>query len=151
MELDQVEQGAPMPPDDAPRSRTSKKRRRLLDDGRVLGVYEAHSGLIHYPRDTQPTTARWESISSMPPEFASPELNPKGKDPTKMCGGTGVGVGAWGIAVVRTVLELGEEGAKKEKEMLEIVRLAEEEERKEQERLREFEPDEGRVIVTEVG
>jgi len=151
VELDQVEQGAPMPPDDAPRSRTSKKRRRLLDDGRVLGVYEAHSGLIHYPRDTQPTTARWESISSMPPEFASPELNPKGKDPTKMCGGTGVGVGAWGIAVVRTVLELGEEGAKKEKEMLEIVRLAEEEERKEQERLREFEPDEGRVIVTEVG
>lgn len=86
----------------------------------------------------------------MPQEFSSTELNPDGKDPTKIRGGTRVGVGAWGIAVVRTVLEFGDEGTKKEKEMLELVRLAEEEERKEQERLREFEPDEGRVMITEV-
>jgi hypothetical protein len=103
------------------------------------------------PHDTQPSTARWESIPSIPQEFTSLEINPDGKDPTKMRGGTRVGVGGWGIAVVRTVLEFGDEGAKKERDMLKLVRLAEEEERKVQERIREFEPDEGRVIVTEVG
>lgn len=43
MELDQIEQSAPV----ATEKRTSKKRRRVLDDGQVLGVYEAHSGSIH--------------------------------------------------------------------------------------------------------
>jgi hypothetical protein len=86
----------------------------------------------------------------MPQEFSSREINPGGKDPTKMRGGTKVGVGAWGVAVIRTVMEPGDEGEKREKEMLELVRQAEEEER-----LREsaaaLETDEIRVTVTEVG
>ena len=87
----------------------------------------------------------------MPQEFASPEINPEGKDPTKILGGTKVGVGAWGVAVIRTVMEPGEDGLKKEQEMLALVKQAEEEERREQERLRQMEPDGERVIVTEVG
>ena len=102
------------------------------------------------PHDTQPTSARWESIPEMPREFESPEINPDGKDPTEILGGTKVGVGAWGIAVIRTVMERSTKGVLKEKEMLKLVREAEEEERRRLERRRELEP-EGRVIVTEVG
>ena len=68
-----------------------------------------------------------------------------------MLGGTKVGVGAWGIAVIRTVMESNYDEKEKEKEMLELVRQAEEEDRIERQRLQEIVPDDDRVVVTEVG
>ncbi|KAF8556594.1 hypothetical protein OG21DRAFT_1408764 [Imleria badia] len=54
-----------------------------------LGVYEPHTGLVHYRADTQPTRCRWDQIA-----------------PRRVLGGTKVGNGAWALAWVDTCLEL---------------------------------------------
>ncbi|KDQ13820.1 hypothetical protein BOTBODRAFT_361613 [Botryobasidium botryosum FD-172 SS1] len=64
------------------------------EDPRPWGVYEPHTGLIHYRMDTQPTRSRLERV-----ERAESNKRP-------VLGGTAVGSGAWGIAFVDTVMEL---------------------------------------------
>jgi len=70
------------------------KRRKLrnIEDELPLGVYEAHSGVVHYRADTQATRSHWEI---MPDSLQ-----------TRVLGGTKSGNGAWALAWVDTVLEL---------------------------------------------
>ncbi|KAF8128714.1 chromatin remodelling complex Rsc7/Swp82 subunit-domain-containing protein [Boletus edulis] len=65
-------------------------QKRKVDVGELpFGVYEPHTGLVHYPADTQPTKSRWEQIA-----------------PRRILGGTKVGNGAWALAWVDTCLKL---------------------------------------------
>jgi len=94
---------------------TGKNRQAGTQGGGAIGVYEPHTNLIlcestlflcssitfylnrdHGPdrADTQPTRARWESLSS-------PER--------RVLGGTKAGNGAWGLAWVDTVMQLPDE------------------------------------------
>jgi len=94
---------------------TGKNRQPGTQGGGAIGVYEPHTNLIlcestlflcssitfylnrdHGPdrADTQPTRARWESLSS-------PER--------RVLGGTKAGNGAWGLAWVDTVMQLPDE------------------------------------------
>ncbi|KAJ7216663.1 chromatin remodelling complex Rsc7/Swp82 subunit-domain-containing protein [Mycena pura] len=59
---------------------------------RPLGVYEAHSGIVQYRADTQPTRSRMEQ---MPDSQAKTIL-----------GGTKVGNGAWAVAWLDTIMEM---------------------------------------------
>jgi len=71
-----------------------KRRKKMSnpEDELPLGVYEAHSAIMHYRADTQPTTSRWEVMAdSLQRRFL---------------GGTKSGNGAWALAWVDTVLEL---------------------------------------------
>ncbi|KAJ7337374.1 chromatin remodelling complex Rsc7/Swp82 subunit-domain-containing protein [Mycena albidolilacea] len=58
-----------------------------------LGVYEAHSGVVQYRADTQPTQSRMEPLP-----------DPDGKK--SVLGGTKVGNGAWAVAWVDTIMEV---------------------------------------------
>ncbi|KAJ7792677.1 chromatin remodelling complex Rsc7/Swp82 subunit-domain-containing protein [Mycena olivaceomarginata] len=58
-----------------------------------LGVYEAHSGVVQYRADTQPTQSRMEPLP-----------DPDGK--RSVLGGTKVGNGAWAVAWVDTIMEV---------------------------------------------
>ena|ERR1700761_2667278 len=82
------------------------------------------------PKDSQPTAARWVSVDEPPPELLPPTTSPVSSEaegeessatahkssssidapplPTRLLHGTRVGVGAWGLAVVRTVMEIDE-------------------------------------------
>ncbi|KAF8502414.1 chromatin remodelling complex Rsc7/Swp82 subunit-domain-containing protein [Hysterangium stoloniferum] len=69
------------------------KKRRRTEHPLPLGVYEPHSGIVHYRVDTQPTQGHWQ-----------PVLTAAGR-PREVLGGTRVGAGAWGLAWVDTVME----------------------------------------------
>ncbi|KAJ7164887.1 chromatin remodelling complex Rsc7/Swp82 subunit-domain-containing protein [Mycena filopes] len=71
---------------------SSKKPKDATDD-LPLGVYEAHSGIIQYRADTQPTRSRLEHL---------PDDDVK----RAVLGGTKVGNGAWGVAWVDTIMEV---------------------------------------------
>ncbi|KAJ7291250.1 chromatin remodelling complex Rsc7/Swp82 subunit-domain-containing protein [Mycena rebaudengoi] len=57
------------------------------------GVYEAHSGVVQYRADTQPTRSRMEPL-------------PDSEVKKAVLGGTKVGNGAWAVAWVDTVMEV---------------------------------------------
>lgn len=59
-----------------------------------LGIYEPHSGLIHFRDDTQPTRCRWRTV-------------PDPERKRHVLGGTKVGNGAWGLAWIDTLMEYG--------------------------------------------
>ncbi|KAF8579967.1 hypothetical protein K439DRAFT_1358324 [Ramaria rubella] len=67
-------------------------KRRKLNDVLPLGMYEPHSGIVHYRVDTQPTRSRWEPVLS------------DGKM-REVLGGSRVGAAAWGVAWVDTMIE----------------------------------------------
>ncbi|KZW00330.1 hypothetical protein EXIGLDRAFT_604510 [Exidia glandulosa HHB12029] len=59
--------------------------------GPALGVYEPHSGLVHYRADTQPTHAHWEPVQNS--RFKS------------VIGGSKAGSQAWGVARIDYAVE----------------------------------------------
>jgi len=65
------------------------QKKKTEGAGLPLGVYEPHTGLVHYRADTQPTRCAWEHVA-----------------PRRVLGGTKVGNGAWALAWVDTCLEL---------------------------------------------
>ncbi|KAJ6588331.1 chromatin remodelling complex Rsc7/Swp82 subunit-domain-containing protein [Mycena capillaripes] len=71
----------------------SKKLRPDPIDNLPLGVYEAHSGIIQYRADTQPTRSRMEPLP-----------DPDGK--RSILGGTKVGNGAWALAWLDTIMDV---------------------------------------------
>ncbi|KIJ23248.1 hypothetical protein M422DRAFT_276219 [Sphaerobolus stellatus SS14] len=90
------------------------RKRQKMEEKLPLGVYEAHSGLVQYRMDTQPSRGSWEPVVR------------DGK-PREVLGGTRVGAGAWGLAWVDTVMEyrpLDEQRIHEER--MRIVREAEE-------------------------
>ncbi|KAJ7721018.1 chromatin remodelling complex Rsc7/Swp82 subunit-domain-containing protein [Mycena metata] len=72
---------------------SSSKKLKDATDGLPLGVYEAHSGVIQYRADTQPTRSRLEQV---------PDDDLK----KSVLGGTKVGNGAWGVAWLDTIMEV---------------------------------------------
>ncbi|KAJ7625089.1 chromatin remodelling complex Rsc7/Swp82 subunit-domain-containing protein [Mycena polygramma] len=72
---------------------SSKKLRPESMSQLPLGAYEAHSGVVQYRADTQPTRSRMEPLP-----------DPDGKN--SILGGTKVGNGAWAVARVDTIMEV---------------------------------------------
>ncbi|EJD52093.1 hypothetical protein AURDEDRAFT_111568 [Auricularia subglabra TFB-10046 SS5] len=68
-----------------------KEAKRVRISEPALGVYEPHTGLVHYRADTQPSRARWEPV----------------KDSTfrAVTGGSKAGSQAWGLARIDYVME----------------------------------------------
>ncbi|KAJ7764533.1 chromatin remodelling complex Rsc7/Swp82 subunit-domain-containing protein [Mycena maculata] len=81
-------------PDDEQQEGASsgKKPRPELTDDLPLGVYEAHSGVVQYRADTQPTRSRMEALPD--------------SDAKSVLGGTKVGNGAWAVAWLDTIMEV---------------------------------------------
>jgi len=77
-----------------------------------LGMYESHSNCIFYRSDTQPTSSRWQIVSSLP------ALN---KQKGRLLGGTKVGNGAWGLAWVDTIMESSSTSAREELQQRERI------------------------------
>ncbi|KZS97024.1 hypothetical protein SISNIDRAFT_424640 [Sistotremastrum niveocremeum HHB9708] len=73
----------------------SPRKRHKSDFGFSGGVYEPHTATVHYRVDTQPKRSRWEIVRDA-----------DGKAEGVRIGGTRAGQGAWGVAVVDTILEL---------------------------------------------
>ncbi|KAF8208205.1 chromatin remodelling complex Rsc7/Swp82 subunit-domain-containing protein [Mycena galopus ATCC 62051] len=76
---------------------SDKKLKRESSDDLPLGVYEAHSGIVQYRADTQPTRSRMELLP-----------DPDGKK--TILGGTKVGNGAWAVAWIDTIMEVPKPG-----------------------------------------
>ncbi|OAX36900.1 hypothetical protein K503DRAFT_694252 [Rhizopogon vinicolor AM-OR11-026] len=66
-----------------------RKRARAEESQYPLGVYEPHTGLVHYRADTQPTRYHWEQIAQR-----------------RLLRGTKAGNGAWALAWIDTHIEL---------------------------------------------
>ncbi|KAG5634629.1 hypothetical protein H0H81_001328 [Sphagnurus paluster] len=73
----------------------TKRRRIVTEDAPPLGIYEPHTGLVYYRADSQPTQCRWEAL---------PDSNEK----KRVLGGTKVGNGAWALAWIDTIMEVGD-------------------------------------------
>ncbi|KAJ7130256.1 chromatin remodelling complex Rsc7/Swp82 subunit-domain-containing protein [Mycena epipterygia] len=74
--------------EDTAEASAGKKHR---SDDLPLGVYEAHSGVVQYRGDTQPTRSRMEILPD--------------SDVKSVLGGTKVGNGAWAVAWLDTTME----------------------------------------------
>ncbi|EGO01075.1 hypothetical protein SERLA73DRAFT_179127 [Serpula lacrymans var. lacrymans S7.3] len=70
-----------------------KKRVRSDEDDLPMGIYEPHSGIVHYRGDTQPSRCRWEAL-------------PDSSEKRRVLGGTKAGNGAWALAWIDTVMEV---------------------------------------------
>ncbi|KAH8986945.1 chromatin remodelling complex Rsc7/Swp82 subunit-domain-containing protein [Lactarius hatsudake] len=71
-----------------------RRKRARLEEKVPRGVYEPHIGIVLYRTDTQPTRARWEGLKDS-------------AEKRQVLGGTKAGNGAWALAWVDTVMELG--------------------------------------------
>ncbi|KAK7042462.1 chromatin remodelling complex Rsc7/Swp82 subunit-domain-containing protein [Favolaschia claudopus] len=78
-------------------SEVDKKFRADASAHFPLGVYEAHSAIVQYRSDTQPTRSRMEMVP-----------DPDGR--ASVLGGTKVGNGAWAVAWVDTIMKSEADG-----------------------------------------
>ncbi|KAJ6463894.1 chromatin remodelling complex Rsc7/Swp82 subunit-domain-containing protein [Mycena sanguinolenta] len=74
-----------------------KKPKHESSSNLPLGVYEAHTGIVQYRADTQPTRSRMELL---------PDPDGTGS----ILGGTKVGNGAWAVAWMDTIMEVPKPG-----------------------------------------
>ncbi|KAJ6613593.1 chromatin remodelling complex Rsc7/Swp82 subunit-domain-containing protein [Mycena sp. CBHHK59/15] len=96
--------------EDANTAPAGKKLRLDPADDLPLGVYEAHSGIVQYRADTQPTRSRMEPL---------PDSDVK----KAVLGGTKVGNGGWAIAWIDTIMEVPSLEALQRPEVEEKTRL----------------------------
>jgi len=90
-------------------SKPKNKKRKVGFEGQTpaLGVYEPHANIVQYRADTQPTSARWESL-------------PDSSTKRRVLGGTKVGNGAWALAYIDTVMEFPAATAEKESSLAKL-------------------------------
>ncbi|KAG8963558.1 hypothetical protein FRC03_002858 [Tulasnella sp. 419] len=89
----------------SPIKKKPKQMVKVEVDQRVKSVYEPHTGLTHYPVNTQATYSRMELLSG-------PDDSDK-----FVLGGSLTGSGAWGVAWVDTVAEFRDFETEKHQEM----------------------------------
>ncbi|KAH9053614.1 chromatin remodelling complex Rsc7/Swp82 subunit-domain-containing protein [Lactarius vividus] len=80
--------------DESAATGAQRRKRARLEEKVPRGVYEPHIGIVLYRTDTQPTRARWEGLKDS-------------AEKRQVLGGTKAGNGAWALAWVDTVMELG--------------------------------------------
>ncbi|KAF7366713.1 hypothetical protein MSAN_00929400 [Mycena sanguinolenta] len=89
---------------------SEKKPKHESSSDLPLGVYEAHSGIVQYRTDTQPTRSRME-------------LLPDADGTRSVLGGTKVGNGAWAVAWMDTIMEVPKPGELERPEVEERNRM----------------------------
>ncbi|KAJ7151429.1 chromatin remodelling complex Rsc7/Swp82 subunit-domain-containing protein [Mycena crocata] len=97
------------PQDDSQATSSSKRHRPDPAAGLALGVYEAHSGIVQYRADTQPTRSRLEPMPD--------------SDEKSLLGGTKVGNGAWALAWLDTIMDVRSQEELERPEVEEKTRL----------------------------